>query len=52
MHLSRIEAREDEEVVRGEKIGLMGSTGRSTGAHVHFQIMQKDEPINPLRYLS
>ncbi|PWV93789.1 murein DD-endopeptidase MepM/ murein hydrolase activator NlpD [Paenibacillus cellulosilyticus] len=52
MHLSRIEAREDEEVVRGEKIGFMGSTGRSTGAHVHFQIMQKDEPINPLRYLS
>jgi murein DD-endopeptidase MepM/ murein hydrolase activator NlpD len=52
MHLWRIEAREDEEVVRGEKIGLMGSTGRSTGAHVHFQIMQKDEPINPLRYLS
>ncbi|GMK41144.1 hypothetical protein PCCS19_42000 [Paenibacillus sp. CCS19] len=52
MHLSRIEAHEDEDVVRGEKIGLMGSTGRSTGAHVHFQIMQKDEPINPLRYLN
>ncbi|MBD3921492.1 peptidoglycan DD-metalloendopeptidase family protein [Paenibacillus sp. PR3] len=52
MHLSRIEAKEDEEVVRGEKIGLMGSTGRSTGAHVHFQVMQKNEPVNPLRYLS
>jgi len=51
MHLSRIEAREGDEVVRGEKIGLMGSTGRSTGAHLHFQVMQHDEPINPMRYL-
>ncbi|MWC30406.1 peptidoglycan DD-metalloendopeptidase family protein [Paenibacillus sp. MMS18-CY102] len=52
MHLSRIEASSGDEVVRGEKIGLMGSTGRSTGAHLHFQVMQHDEPVNPLRYLS
>jgi murein DD-endopeptidase MepM/ murein hydrolase activator NlpD len=50
-HLNRIEARAGDKVVRGEKIGLMGSTGRSTAAHLHFQIMQADEPINPFKYL-
>lgn len=52
MHLSRIEASIDDEVVRGEKIGLVGSSGKSTGPHLHFQIMQKNEPVNPLKYLA
>ncbi|MUT67644.1 M23 family metallopeptidase [Paenibacillus sp. NEAU-GSW1] len=51
MHLKQIEAREGETVVRGEKIGLLGSTGRSTGPHLHFQIMQSDKAVNPLPYL-
>ncbi|SFE86418.1 Murein DD-endopeptidase MepM and murein hydrolase activator NlpD, contain LysM domain [Paenibacillus algorifonticola] len=51
MHLQSIEAKEGEQVVRGEKIGLLGSTGRSTGPHLHFQIMQGDEAVNPLPYL-
>ncbi|MNZ84163.1 Murein DD-endopeptidase MepM [compost metagenome] len=52
MHLKQIEAKEGDEVVRGEKIGLLGSSGRSTGPHLHFQIMQKNEPVNPLKYLA
>ncbi|MGG4144489.1 M23 family metallopeptidase [Paenibacillus algorifonticola] len=51
MHMQSIEAKEGEQVVRGEKIGLLGSTGRSTGPHLHFQIMQGDEAVNPLPYL-
>ncbi|GGG21524.1 M23 family metallopeptidase [Paenibacillus abyssi] len=50
-HLEAIGVKANESVVQGEKIGLLGSTGRSTGPHLHFQIMQSDEPINPLKYL-
>lgn len=52
MHLKSIEAREGDIVVRGEKIGLLGSSGRSTGPHLHFEIMQKSEPVNPLKFLA
>lgn len=52
MHLERSDAREGDLVVRGEKIGQLGSSGRSTGPHLHFQIMQRSEPVNPLKYLA
>lgn len=51
MHLDSIEAKEGDEVVRGEKIGTMGSSGRSTGTHLHFQIMQHEQAVSPLPYL-
>ncbi|WP_424767321.1 peptidoglycan DD-metalloendopeptidase family protein [Paenibacillus sp. sgz302251] len=51
MHLSQIEAKKGDIVVRGEKIGLLGTSGRSTGPHLHFQIMQKNKPANPLKFL-
>ncbi|QAY68150.1 M23 family metallopeptidase [Paenibacillus protaetiae] len=52
MHLEKIEATQGDTVVRGEKIGLMGSSGRSTGTHLHFQIMEKNTPVDPLPYLN
>ncbi|MDQ0060603.1 M23 family metallopeptidase [Paenibacillus harenae] len=52
MHLKQIEAKEGDFVVRGEKIGLLGSSGRSTGPHLHFEILQQSEPVNPLKYLA
>lgn len=46
-HLSRINVRRGQKVVRGQVIGRVGSTGRSTGAHLHFGLMSGGKWINP-----
>ncbi|WP_310551448.1 M23 family metallopeptidase [Paenibacillus glufosinatiresistens] len=51
MHLSRLEVKAGAAVRRGEVIGRLGSTGRSTGPHLHFQVEKKNTPVNPLAYL-
>lgn len=50
-HLSSISVREGQRVSRGERIGGMGSTGRSTGVHLHYEIRVGGRPINPLTYI-
>lgn len=50
-HLSRFAAKVGQAVARGDTIGGMGSTGRSTGTHLHFEVRQNDRPINPRRFL-
>lgn len=51
-HLSKITAENGKIVEKGEKIGLMGSTGNSTGVHLHFEIHQNDTPQNPQKFLN
>ncbi|MEZ4210303.1 MAG: peptidoglycan DD-metalloendopeptidase family protein [Patescibacteria group bacterium] len=50
-HLSEFKIKNGEYVQQGQLIGIMGSTGRSTGPHLHFEIRFNDKPLNPLNYL-
>ncbi|HNY30912.1 MAG TPA: M23 family metallopeptidase [Fibrobacteria bacterium] len=50
-HLSAFRCELGKEVRRGEEIGLMGSTGRSTGPHVHYEIHQSLKPLDPLPWI-
>ena len=46
-HLSKLLVFPDQDVIAGETIGLGGSTGHSTGPHLHFEVRFYDDPINP-----
>jgi len=50
-HLSSVSVSTGQQVLRGQVLGRMGSTGRSTGTHLHFEIRTSSGNVNPLSYL-
>ena len=52
MHASALYVKEGDVVVRGETIAAVGTTGRSTGNHLHFSVRLNGEYVSPWNYLS
>ena len=50
-HLSRVAVTSGQPVHRGDVIGFVGSTGRSTGYHLHYEVLVDGRPVNPLGYI-
>ncbi|HET7502476.1 MAG TPA: M23 family metallopeptidase [Kofleriaceae bacterium] len=51
-HLRRIETRKDAAIMAGETIGQVGSTGRTTGPHLHFEVRLDGAPVSPILAMS
>jgi murein DD-endopeptidase MepM/ murein hydrolase activator NlpD len=50
-HLSSIDVKEGDEVAIGQVVGKMGSTGRSTGTHLHYEVYYHGKAYNPIKFL-
>ena len=50
-HLSEINVQQGEKVVRGQRIGRVGSTGNSTGTHLHFEVITSEGKADPMDYV-
>ena len=49
-HLKSFNVKPGQKVIRGETIALSGNSGRSSGPHVHYEVLQKGRPVNPANY--
>jgi murein DD-endopeptidase MepM/ murein hydrolase activator NlpD len=51
-HLSQIDVKEGQRVKAGDVVGRVGSTGRSTGPHLHYEVIKDNKPIDPSKFLA
>ena len=49
-HMSRASVKKGQRVKRGQQIGLVGSTGKSTGPHLHYEVAKNGVQVNPIGY--
>ena len=49
-HMSRIKARQGQNIKRGEVIGYVGNTGKSTGPHCHYEVHRNGQPVDPIYF--
>jgi len=49
-HLKDIKVKKGQKITRGDVIGTLGNTGRSTGAHLHYEVHLNNRPVNPINY--
>lgn len=50
-HQSHFVVKVGQSILRGEQLGFVGSTGRSTGPHLHYEVRVNDKPVDPVQYL-
>jgi murein DD-endopeptidase MepM/ murein hydrolase activator NlpD len=51
-HLSTMDVKEGQQIAQGDVLGKVGSTGGSTGAHLHFEVRENGEPVDPRQYIN
>jgi murein DD-endopeptidase MepM/ murein hydrolase activator NlpD len=51
-HMSKIEVIDGQEIRQGETVGRVGSSGHSTGSHLHYEVRRHSTPLNPYRFLA
>jgi len=49
-HMSKIAVKRGHKIKRGELVGYVGSTGTSTGNHLHYEVRKSNRPVNPVNY--